>query len=153
MRRLLVAAALLALLVVGLPAQAADGASFSLAEIETELMCPTCGTRLDMSQAPAANQIRAFVEARRAEGWTKDEVKDALVDEYGEAVLAAPPAEGIGIAAWLLPAGAAGLAVLAVGGVAVAARRRARERDDAGAEALGDDLDRRVDRALADYDG
>ena len=143
---------LLALLATALPAVAA-APQFSLDEIETELMCPTCGTRLDLSQAPAANQIRDFVRARQAQGWTKQQVKDALVLEYGESVLASPPASGIGIAAWLLPAGAVALAVLAVGGVALAARRRSREAEGTAPAALDDDLEARVDRALADYDG
>lgn len=153
MRRLVRALALLVLLLAtAVPALAAEP-RFSLAEIETELMCPTCGTRLDMSQAPAANQIRAFIEQRRLQGWTKEDVEDALVEEYGEAVLAAPPTHGIGIAAWLLPAGVAALALVAVGAGAIAARRRSRERAGEAEPTLGDDLDRRVDRALAEYDG
>ncbi len=52
MRQLIV----IALLVCALVPSAAVAAQpqFSMNEIETELMCPTCQSRLDLSHAPAA---------------------------------------------------------------------------------------------------
>jgi cytochrome c-type biogenesis protein CcmH len=74
--------------------------------ISQELMCPTCKQRLDMSNAPAADQIRRYLVRAHARGETKAAVKRQLVAEYGEAVLAAPPRKGFGWAAWLVPAAA-----------------------------------------------
>ena len=144
--RIAVAAVLVLALAVGV-AQAAQP-RFSMSEIEAELMCPTCQTRLDMSHSPAADRIRAYVEEKRRLGWTKQQVEDALVREFGPAVLAAPPAAGLGLAAWLAP-----LAVV-VGGAAVAvalvlAWRRRRPAAD-GAEPVDEALAARVDEALAD---
>ena len=57
LRALLVALALVTLLV---PASLAETANWSVAGIQTELMCPTCkGERLDISTAPAADRVRA----------------------------------------------------------------------------------------------
>ena len=53
-------------------------------------MCVACGTALNISQAPSADRERAFIRRRIAEGLTKDEIKDALVAEYGPKVLAEP---------------------------------------------------------------
>ena len=148
MRRLLV----LALLVLAVAPVAAGAAEprFTMSEIESELMCPTCQSRLDLSHSPAADRIRAFVEAKRAEGWTKDQVKDALVADFGPAVLAAPPAEGMGLVAWVVPI------ALVVGGVAVVVVLtvlwRRRRPPAAGAGAVDAGLDARVDAALRDLD-
>ena len=82
-------------------------------------MCPTCRTTLELSNAPAANQIRRFVCERAAAGDSKGEIKDKLVADFGPGVLASPPKEGFDLLAWLLPVlgvvlGAATIAVLVV---------------------------------------
>ena len=145
MRQLIV----IALLVCALVPSAASAAQpqFSMNEIETELMCPTCQSRLDLSHAPAAEQIRSFVARKREEGWTKQQVKDALVQDFGPAVLAAPPASGVGLVAWIVPA------ALVVGGVGVVVAltlvwRRRRRSDDAAVATVDPALDDRVDAAL-----
>jgi cytochrome c-type biogenesis protein CcmH len=89
-----------------------------------------------------------------AEGATKEQVKAAMVDEYGENVLALPAGEGIGLAAYLVPIG-----LLAVGGVVIVValprwRRRARARAAVPAPAgpaLNPDDTRRLDEDLARY--
>ena len=143
--------ALLALLLLALLPAAAAAAQpqFSMSEIETELMCPTCQTRLDLSHSPAADRIRAYVEAKRAQGWTKQQVKDALVADFGPSVLAAPPAEGVGLVAWLVPLALVGGGVLIVVALAVAWRRR---RPPAVVGAVDTGLDARVDEALRALD-
>ena len=89
---------------------------WTVAEMERELMCPTCETRLDMSTQPAADRIRGYLEERRADGWTRTQVREALIAEYGERVIAATPRRGFGLAAWLVPAlvAAVGLVVALV---------------------------------------
>ena len=62
--------------------------------------------------------MRAFVQERIAAGDTKSEIKDKLVAEFGESVLAAPPSEGFNLLAWVLPFAALGVGVVLVGLVA-----------------------------------
>jgi cytochrome c-type biogenesis protein CcmH len=149
-RRLLALAGLL--LVVAVPAAVAATPQFSQSEIETEVMCPVCGTRLDLSHSPAANQIRDFIDSKRAAGWTKQQVKDALVAQFGRRILASTPTDGSGLFAWLVPvvAGVGGIA-LAVGLVLVW-RRRPRAGPAPAAAILDDESRRRVDDALRDFD-
>ena len=123
----------------------------SLPDIEDEVMCVECGTALNVSTSPVADQERAFIRRQIAMGKDKEEVKAALVEEFGPAVLAQPDDEGFDLAAYLVPSG---LGVLALVGLAVAARRwrrRPPEPEPAGA-LLGDDDTRRLDAELAAYD-
>jgi cytochrome c-type biogenesis protein CcmH len=112
--RLLVALAL----ILGLTA-AADP-QVTLPDIEDEVMCVECNTALNISTSPVADQERAFIRARIAQGMSKDEIKAALVEEYGPDVLAEPSGEGFDLAAWLVPGALVALAAL---GVALLARR------------------------------
>ncbi len=146
-RRLLI---LLAVLLVLVPIASAAQPQFSMSDIESELMCPTCQSRLDLSHSPAADRIRAFVEKKRMEGWTKQQVEDALVADFGPSVLAAPPASGIGLVAWVAPIAlvVSGL-VVAVALVFVWRRRRSTRRTQTPADTA---LDARVDTALREFD-
>jgi cytochrome c-type biogenesis protein CcmH len=95
-------AVLVGLLAVAAPARA-DENHPTLAEVEHEVMCPTCHTLLELSHAPVADRMRAFIRRRIAAGDTKSEIERRLVAEFGEGVLAAPPASGFGLLAWVLP--------------------------------------------------
>jgi cytochrome c-type biogenesis protein CcmH len=88
------------------------------AELEGELVCPTCHTTLDQSNAAVALRMKQFVRARIAAGDTKSEIKDQLVAQFGKGVLAAPEQSGFDLLAWVLPiagllAGAGVLTMLA----------------------------------------
>ena len=61
-------------------------------------MCPTCGTPLDMSDAPAANRIRAFIVRRIDGGDTRSEIMDELVAEFGPGDPRRPSDERVGTA-------------------------------------------------------
>jgi cytochrome c-type biogenesis protein CcmH len=139
---------LLSLLVV--PAARADERHPTLAELEGEVMCPVCGTTLDQSDSPAAQQIKRLIAARIAAGDTKSQIKARLVSEYGQAILAAPQHKGFGLLAWWLPI--AGI-VLAAAALAVGAWRwsHAREREPDGPQ-LDPALERRLDDELAHWD-
>jgi cytochrome c-type biogenesis protein CcmH len=129
LRRLVVVS--LALLAVLAPAASA-ASNWSYTGIQTQLMCPTCqGERLDISTAPAADRVRAYLRRAHAEGLSESQVKTALVAQFGSQVLAAPPRSGFGLVAWLAPIAAvlAGL-VLAVW----LARRWLRSRGSGGGE-------------------
>ncbi len=149
------AAAILAVLALALLAAApalAQVPRASLPDIEDEVMCPICGTTLQLSQSPQAERERAFIQELVAEGATKDEIKDALVAEYGSEVLALPETEGFDLAAWLVPAGA-----IIVAGIAIAlGLRRWRRREGWVEEGEPEGLDaaesERLDKDIARYD-
>jgi cytochrome c-type biogenesis protein CcmH len=146
--RSVIAAALLALLVAG-PAAASERHP-TLGELEHEVMCPTCHQLLELSSAPIADRIRAFIRARIKAGDTKGEIKHRLVSEFGEAVLAAPPAHGFNLLVWLLPfLGLAGSGAV----IAVLGRRWVRQSREAARAESDDVLDpklaRRLERELA----
>ena len=116
MRRLLALASVLALVVA--PNALASEQHPTQAELEGELVCPTCHTTLDQSNAAVALRMKQFVRARIAAGDTKSEIKDQLVAQFGKGVLAAPEQSGFDLLAWVLPiagllAGAGVLTVLA----------------------------------------
>jgi cytochrome c-type biogenesis protein CcmH len=120
------------------------------ADLEAELVCPVCETTLDQSNAPIAERMKLYIRQRIAAGDTEDEIKDALVADFGPGVLARPPGGGFGLLAWLLP-----LAALAVGAIVVAVLVRAwsRGRTPAASEPpLDPELERRVDEELARFE-
>jgi cytochrome c-type biogenesis protein CcmH/NrfF len=140
--------AVLALLLVGLTGAAEP--QVTLPDIEDEVMCVECRTALNVSSAPVADQERAFIRARIAEGKSKEEIKAALVAEYGPDVLAEPEPEGFDLAAWLVPGGLIALAAL---GVALLARRWRRRDDPPPAGPALDPADaRRLDDELRAFD-
>jgi cytochrome c-type biogenesis protein CcmH len=140
----LIAAAAAPLGVAGPPRQA---------DLEAEIVCPTCKTTLDQSSSPIALRMKVYIRERIAAGDSAAEIKAQLVDQFGPAVLAEPPKRGFDLLAWLLP-----LAALIIGAVVVGAlawtwsRRRDGAADEAATE-LDPDLDRRVDEELARFEG
>ena len=108
---------LVLLLAVGLavlaPSAAAAGGA-SLTEIEKQVMCPVCGTLLQLAESPQAQRERAFINRLIDEGRSEEEVKDALVAEYGDEVLALPPDSGFSLSAYLVPIVAFLIAALAL---------------------------------------
>jgi cytochrome c-type biogenesis protein CcmH/NrfF len=122
----------------------------SLGDIEDEVMCPVCGTSLALaSEAPQAQRERAFIERLIADCKSKEEVKAALVDEFGDEVLALPADDGFEIAAYLIP-----FAILlgAVGAIAVGARRWRRRPPAGPAAGPAATETKRLDEDLARYD-
>jgi cytochrome c-type biogenesis protein CcmH len=98
----------LALLIVAflalLPATASGAVErTTLPDVEDEVMCPVCGTPLNLAQAPQADRERALIRRLVAQGKTKQQIKDRLVAEYGENVLAEPDDKGFDAAAWIVP--------------------------------------------------
>jgi cytochrome c-type biogenesis protein CcmH len=121
------------------------------AELEGEVMCPVCGTTLDQSSSPAAQQIKRLIAKGIAAGETKSEIKDRLVAEYGQAILAAPPRHGFGLLAWWLPIVGIVAAAVVVG---FAAWRWSRAREPAPRTVqLDPALERRLDDELRRFEG
>ena len=125
----------------------------TLAELETEVVCPTCHTTLDQSSSPIANRMRTFIRARIAAGDTKTEIKRQLVGTFGEQVLASPPKRGFNLLAWVLPPVAVIAGALVVGVLVVRWSRRREGNADEVAAAPGSAEEQRIDDELARYDG
>ena len=140
---------LLVALVLVLGLTAAAEPQTTLPDVEDEVMCVQCRTALNISNAPVADQERAFIRARIAEGMTKEEIKAALVAEYGPDVLAVPPSRGFDVTAWLVPVALVALAALGI--VLMARRWRGTESAAAGPELDPADA-RRLDAELRAYD-
>jgi len=158
-RRLLSLGALALLLAAAVvPAAAASEQHPTLAEVEADVYCPVCHEPLAASDSPIAQRMRAFIGRGIAAGETKSQIEAALVQEFGEGVLAAPPKSGFNLLAWLLP-----LVGLAVAGavVFVLARSWLRTRAEPappdpatnGRAPLDPALERRIDEELARFDG
>lgn len=99
--------------------------------IETQLRCPTCqGLSIADSPATSAAQMRALVREQLASGASDEAVRAFFVARYGRWILLDPPAAGIDLALWLVPA-----LVVTLGALLVV--RRARARAPAGAEVGG----------------
>jgi cytochrome c-type biogenesis protein CcmH/NrfF len=150
MRILLLAAAVLAL---AAPAALAAAPRTTLGDVEDEVMCPVCGTPLNVSESPQANRERAYIRQLVAEGKTKAQIKRALVAQFGPNVLALPESDkGVNWAVYVVPA-ALVLAALAALAVFVPRwrRRGPADAEPPPAELSGED-ERRVERELARLD-
>ena len=125
----------------------------SLPDIEDEVMCPTCGLPLSHSFSPQAERQREFILTQIESGKDKEQIKQALVAEFGSEVLAEPnPDEsGFDIAAFLVP-----VTVVVGGMVAIwvaVARWRRRDRDDGEPAVEMNAADSaRLDKDLSRYD-
>jgi cytochrome c-type biogenesis protein CcmH len=147
---LALAATALALASGGAAVSASAEPRASLPDIEDEVMCLECGTALNLSNAPVAERERAFIRREIKRGRTKEQIKDALVDRFGPAVLALPDDEGFGLAAYLVPIV---VALLAAAGVVIAAGRwRRPPRPAAAAPRLDPTDEHRLERELTAYD-
>ncbi|MFN2627694.1 MAG: cytochrome c-type biogenesis protein CcmH [Gaiellaceae bacterium] len=149
MRRLLLVG--FVALIVAAPASASERHP-TLNELEGQVMCPTCHTTLDQSDSAVANRIRVFIRRRIAAGDTRSAIEQELVDQFGPAILAAPPRKGFGLLAWWLPLGGILVAAAAIGaGVWRWSRRESTDFQPPGR--LDPELERRVDEALVRFDG
>jgi cytochrome c-type biogenesis protein CcmH len=152
--------ALLALAALALaPAALASEAHPTLNELENEVMCPVCGTTLAQSDSDAAKQIERVIRQKIAAGYTKSQIKDILVQQYGKSILAAPPKEGFDLLAWLLPLAGVILGAALLGVAAWRWTQGRAEAEDAppvasmnGRGQLDPDVERRLDEELARFD-
>ena len=151
-RSLATAAALLAL---AAPAAAAKCPQTTLGDVEDEVMCPVCGTPLNLAtEAPQANREREFIQRLIDRCRSKDQIKQALVNEFGRRVLATPQTDDSSFnwTAYLVPIAA----ILAAAVALVLGLNRWRVRPaggtDAPASELSPDDAARLERDLSKYD-
>jgi cytochrome c-type biogenesis protein CcmH len=105
-----VAPAMLALAVFAALATAGAGeesAKPTVKSIGALLVCQ-CGCNYGLNDCTHNNcssdeEIRAFIQKQISAGKDQPAILKALVDRYGVKILAAPPAEGFNLTAWVLP--------------------------------------------------
>jgi len=73
-------------------------------EIEEQLVCQDgCGMILSACENQTAEYMRKIIIDRLAKGQSKEDIMGYFVSIYGIKVLAAPPAKGFNITAWVTP--------------------------------------------------
>ncbi len=72
--------------------------------IAKQLYCPVCeNVPLDVCPTQACEQWRATIREKLRQGWSEEQIKAYFVEQYGDRVLAAPPARGLNWLVYLLP--------------------------------------------------
>jgi cytochrome c-type biogenesis protein CcmH len=150
MRSLLIGALVAAALATA-PVAVSGAPRASLPDIEDEVMCPTCGVPLSHAFSPQAERERAFIRREVAAGRSKQQIKDALVSEFGEDVLATPRDEGFDLTAYIVPAVVIGVAAAALAFALIRWRRRPPEPGAAGTSLSAADS-ARLERDLSEYE-
>jgi cytochrome c-type biogenesis protein CcmH len=149
--------ALLALVLVTVLAPLAAAAErASLTEIERQVMCPVCGTLLQLAESPQAQREKAFIHRLIRDGKSETQIKDALVAEYGDEVLALPRGSGFSLSAYLVPIVAFLVAAVALAAGVARWRRSGRNgpsgRGPAATQPPSAEDSDRLDADLARYD-
>jgi len=124
-------------------------------ELEAELVCPSCHVPLDESQSDVAQQMKTFIRAHIALGWTKSRIENALAAQLGDGIYGVPRTHGFDLIAWVLPIG--GILLGAVG-VAGGAWYWSRGREGTAVGPVSEPgldaaSERRLDEELARFDG
>jgi cytochrome c-type biogenesis protein CcmH len=158
--RLLIAVVGTAAVLATLMAPAAASAFLpraSLTDIENDVMCVSCREPLAVAQSPQALAERDYIRLLIAQGKTKSQIEQALVAQYGPAVLGKPPAHGFNLTVYILPPA---IVALGIGVLAFSLprwRRRARAAAADRPPVSGPPLDaaevRRLDDELTRYGG
>jgi cytochrome c-type biogenesis protein CcmH/NrfF len=134
------------------PAAASSAPQATVTAIEGEVMCPICGTLLELSDSPQAQREKVYVARLVAAGKSKAEIKDALVTQYGPSVLAQPKASGFDLTAYLVPAIAIAAAIVALAFSVLRWRRDGDRSGGAGPERLSGADEERLEADISRYD-
>lgn len=72
--------------------------------IAKQLYCPVCeNIPLDVCGTQACAQWRDLIREKLSQGWSEAQIKQYFVDQYGDRVLATPPARGLNWLVYLVP--------------------------------------------------
>jgi cytochrome c-type biogenesis protein CcmH len=162
MRRIASAALIVGVLAASaLPIAADDDSGWSY-QLAHDVMSPYCpGLTLAECPSPDAGALREWIIEQEKAGVSKDAVEQLLFERFGDGLLQAPRAEGVGLVAYAIP----GVGLL-LGGVIVA--RVVRRRSAVGAPAAksadsprppanhapavrtDEDLERQIDEEIGD---
>jgi len=85
-------------------AQGSEPTDDEVNAVARQLYCPVCeNIPLDACGTAACEQWRGIIRDKLAEGWSEDQIKDYFVLQYGDRVLAEPPARGFNWLVYLVP--------------------------------------------------
>jgi cytochrome c-type biogenesis protein CcmH len=102
-------ALLLALLAIAISAitslaQTSQPSDDEVNAVAHELYCPVCeNIPLDVCPTQACAQWRDLIRQKLSEGWSKEQIKQYFAAQYGDRVLAEPPARGLNWLVYILP--------------------------------------------------
>jgi cytochrome c-type biogenesis protein CcmH len=99
----------------------------SLTELESQLMCVACHESLAVAQSPESFSERQYIRDLIAQGETAAQIKRNMVEQYGTAVLAVPPASGFNLVVYVLPPVLVALGIVLLAFTVPKWRRRARQ--------------------------
>ena len=72
--------------------------------VASNLYCPVCeNTSLDVCPTQACAQWRDIIRQKLSEGWTKSQIENYFVTQYGDRVLPVPPRTGLNWLIYILP--------------------------------------------------
>jgi cytochrome c-type biogenesis protein CcmH len=72
--------------------------------IAKQLYCPVCeNIPLDVCGTQACAQWRELIREKLSQGWSEAKIKQYFVDQYGDRVLATPPARGLNWLVYIIP--------------------------------------------------
>jgi cytochrome c-type biogenesis protein CcmH/NrfF len=134
-------------------AHSAPTARTSYLAVLDDVMCVVCHEPLGVAQSPEAFQERDYIRQLIAQGKTRTQIEADLVQQYGPAVLARPPAHGVNLLVYIVPPLVLILGIATIAVFIPRWRRRARDAgaspaqasgplDAADAQRLNDDLGR-----------
>ena len=109
MKRLFPALTLILALLFALPALAQGSGPDVPSDDEVNaiakgLYCPVCeNIPLDVCGTQACAQWRELIREKLGQGWSEAQIKQYFVDQYGDRVLATPPARGLNWLVYLIP--------------------------------------------------
>ncbi len=88
-------------------------------QLEAKLMAPCCwAQQVSLHQSPAADDIKQTIRTLLAEGKTSEQILDIYVAQYGDRILAEPPARGfsrlIYVAPWVFLVASVGLVIVVI---------------------------------------
>ena len=119
-------------------------------DLQREIRCVVCQNEsIDSSQAGIARDLRELVRERLAAGDSDEEVREFLVERYGDYVLFRPPMRSD---TWVLWFGPAIVLLIGAAGIALAVARR-RKQGATAPDVLKPEEEARLARLLAEEAG
>ena len=72
--------------------------------VAKQLYCPVCeNVPLDVCPTAACEQWRGVIREKLAQGWSDAQITQYFADQYGDRVLAQPPARGLSLLVYIVP--------------------------------------------------
>ena len=124
-------------------------------QLEAKLMAPCCwAQQVSLHQSPAADDIKQTIRTLLSEGKTSEQILDIYVAQYGDRILAEPPARGfsrlIYVAPWVFLVASVGLVIVVIRRLRAVTPAPARS-ERAAAPPSDDEADR-IDEELRNLD-